>query len=265
MVKYEKNILVSLKVKSFKLNYFLQFASKSFEVHKDSKPIFELVLPTPGQRVSYRDGSIKIKVKVKVLIKSSIIGSSGFTGTLITTCEENNQVKLRTTSRIEDETVLEINFKDDLGLKKLHEAKNFNLFVDYIDDVTNKTFSAFTTFTVELSDHIIDIVHSPQFFKPGIPYSFNILVTKVNGYPVLNSDDQVEVYVEDDRKKVLLNGSYSLDPQTGGVEVETAGISFEVEHLQITLKYQRISFSRTVYKIVSSQKQFVSLNVLTPK
>ena len=222
-------------------------------------------MPTPGQRVSYRDGSIKIKVKVKVLIKSSIIGSSGFTGSLIAACEENGQVRLRTSLRIEDETVLEIKFKDDLGLKELYEAKNFNLLVDYIDDVTNKTFSAFTTFTVELSDHIIDIVHSPQFFKPGIPYSFNILVTKVNGYPVLNSEHQAEVYVEDDRKRVLLNGSYPLNPQTGCVEVETAGILFDVEQLQITVKYQRISFSRTVYKIVSSQKQFVSLNVLTPK
>lgn len=243
----------------------LQFASKSFEVHKDTKPIFELILPTPGQRFSYRDGSIKLKVKIKVLVKSSIVGSSGFTGILNAVYEENGQVKLRTNSRIEDETVLEIDFKNDLGLNEIFEARKFNVLFEYIDDVTNKTFSASTNFIVEQSDYIIDIVHSSQFFKPGIPYSFNIVVKRVNGYPVLGSETQVEVSVEDDRRAILLNGRYSLNPETGGVEVKTDGISFEAEFLEINLKYERVSYYRIVYKILSSQKQFVSLHVLTPR
>lgn len=244
---------------------YSQFASKSFEIHKDTKPIFELILPTPGQRFSYRDGSIKIKVKVKVLVKSSIMGSSGFTGTLKAAYEEDGQVRLRTNSQIEDEAVLEINFKNDLGLNEITEPRKFNVYVDYIDDVTNKTFSASTSFIVELSDYTIDVVHSPQYFKPGIPYSFNIVVKQLNGYPVLNSQTQVEVFVEDNRKTSLLNGSYTLNPQTGGIKVDTNGISFEAEHLEIKIKYERVIYSQRVYKIMSSQKHFVSLNVLTPK
>lgn len=179
---------------------------------------------------------------------------------------ENDQVKLKVSSRIEDEAVLEIDFKKDLDVDQITEARNFKLFADYTDDQTNKTFSASTTFVVDLNDFIIDIVHSPQFFKPGIPYSFTVLVTKVNGYPVLDSQKQVQVQVRDNLDTELLNGRYSLNPQTGSVEVATAnGISYDAEHLEISVNYEGVNYSRIVYKILSSQKQFVSLNVLTPR
>lgn len=224
-----------------------------------------MVLPTPGRKVSFRDGSIKIKVKVKVLVKSSIIGSSGFTGVLNTAYQENGEVVLRTSSRIEDEALLEVDFKNDLGLADISEARKFDLFVEYIDDLTNKTFYAATSFTVELCDHLIDIVHSPQFFKPGIPYNFNVLITKIDGRPLLYSVSQVQVSVSDDHGMKILNDSYSLNPHTGGFEVETQPISLEVESLEINVTYDRVSYSRTVFKIVSSQKRFVSLSVLTPR
>lgn len=204
-------------------------------------------------------------MKVKVVIKSSIIGSSGATGTLNAACEHKGLSKLVRRSRIVDEIVLDIDFKNDLGLSEISEAQNFYFVVDFIDDATNKTFSASTWFTVEISDFMISIVHSPEYFKPGIPYSFTLLVTKTNGNPVMNSEFPVVVTVTDDQGTTLLNGNYSLHPLTGSVEVEIVGIALTAEHLVIKAKYDRVRYTHTVHRAPSRQKQFVSLNVLTPR
>lgn len=89
--------------------------------------------------------------------------------------------------------MLELDFKNDLQLTEISESKKFDLLIKFTEDETNKTYSASTSFSVEMSDYSIHIVHSPQFFKPGIPYSFTMLVTRINGYPVLNSELPVTI------------------------------------------------------------------------
>lgn len=258
---------VRLRCTTKTLNHIklLQLASKSFEVRKDTRPIFEILITTPTQTVSYHDGCIIFKIKVQVLVKSSIIGSSGFTGTLNIVCDQKGVVKFHRNLRVEDETILEIDFKHDLQLTEISDSRSFNLFVDYIDDATNKTFCATTGFTVEMSEYAINIVHSPQFFKPGIPYRFTILVTKSNGYPVLNSQAPVEVVVKDDDEFILLRGNFSLNPNTGGVEIELVGNSITAKTLFIKVKYARVKYSHVVHKAPTKKMQYVALNVLTPR
>lgn len=231
----------------------------------NKRPIYDLILTTPSSAVSFRDGSIKIKVKVKVVVKSSIVGSSGVVGTLNAACEHKSVSKFVRSSRIVDEVVFDIDFKNDLGLSEISEAQKFNFVVNFIDDATNKTFNASTKFTVEISDFMISIVHSPQYFKPGIPYSFTLLVAKINGNPVINSAFPVEVNVADDQGNSLLRRDYSLNSMTGGVEVEVSGISLTAKYWIIKAKYDQVRYTQTVYRAPSKQKNFVSLNVLTPR
>lgn len=185
-----------MKTKILILKLIPQLQTKLFEVRKDTKPTFELCLTTPGKSVAYRDGSIKIKVKVKVLVKSSIIGSSGFTGSLETICWHKRVAIFKKILRIEDSTVIELDFKNDLQLTEISESTRFDLLIKFTEDESNETYSASTSFSVEMSDYSIHIVHSPQFFKPGLPYSFTILVTRMNGYPVLNSEFSVTIQVK---------------------------------------------------------------------
>jgi len=243
----------------------MQISSKTFEVRRDTRPIFDLELATPSESVSFRDGSIKFKIKVKLAIKSSIIGSSEFEGILNVLCEEAETgiAKYKKSLRIIDETVLELNFKDNLGLAEIADKQSFNLLAAFTDDITNKTFNASTKFTVLISDFTIQIVHSPQFFKPQIPYSFTLLVTKADGLPVLNSETPVRVTVKDDDGFILTNRNFTLDPKTGAVEIDSI-VSLTAAHLKISAKYDRIKFSQIVYKSPSLQKDSLSINALTP-
>lgn len=224
-----------------------------------------MVIDTPSKTVAYRDGSIKVGVKIKVLMKSSIIGNSGFTGGLTATCSQKGLAIFQRNMRIVDQTILEIDFRNDLKLIEIVGPQSFNLKVDFLDDATNKTFSALTSFRIEMSDFFISIVHSPQFFKPGIPYSFTLVVSKVNGYPVLDSDLPIEVTVKDDDGFTLLSGNFSLDPSTGGIEIETSGISITAASLNIKAKYDRVKYSHKVFKTPITQEEFISINVLTPR
>lgn len=247
------------------MKFHCQIASKTFEVRRDSRPIYEVVLSTPSSSVAYRDGSIKIKVKVKAAVKNSIVGSSGFKGTLNIICNEGGVAKFRKSQKIEDEALLDIDFKNDLNLPELYDSRSFNLIAEFKDDITNKSFKASTSFNIETSDYIISIVHSPQFFKPGIPYSFTLLVTKINGYPILNSEIPVDVTVKDDSDNLLVKNKFSLDPSTSAVEIEVAGISINATHLNITAEYEKLKYAGKVFKAASKQKEFLSINVLTAR
>lgn len=204
-------------------------------------------------------------MKIKVKVKSSIVGTSGFTGGLNVSCYQLQTAIFRYNLRIEDEIVLNIDFKNDLRLSEITESQSFKLVADFIDDDTNKTFSASMPFNVEMSDFSINIVHSPQHFKPGIPYSFTILVTRTNGYPVLNSLIPIEVSVKTDIGNWLLNRNYTLDPNTGGLEVDVFGIPMNATYLTINAKYDQVKYAQVIHKTPSKQSHFVSINVLTPR
>lgn len=215
--------------------------------------------------MAYRDGSIKVKVKIKVVVKSSIIGSSGFEGTLQASGFNKGLEIFKKTLGIIDETVLDIDFRNDLKLWELLEAETFKLKVTYLDYATNKTFDASLGFKVEMNDYTISIVHSPQYFKPGIPYSFTLLVAHISGHPLLNAEHPVAVTVKDDDGFVLVAGNFTLDPLTGGVEIETTGISLTAAFLIIEVKYEHVCVSHKIFKVVSYQDEFISINVLTPR
>lgn len=76
---------------------------------------------------------------------------------------------------------------------------------------------------------------------------------------------QVEVQVLDDDGFVVAEGSYPLDPNTGGVEIETEAISLTAASLKIHAKYDRVKYSHIVNRAPGSQKEYLSLDVLTPR
>lgn len=178
---------------------------------------------------------------------------------------ERGNAKFKKSQRIEDSTILDIGFKNDLKLPELYDTRHFKLVAEFIDDTTKKAFKSSISFKVETSDYEISIVHSPQFFKPGIPYTFTLLVARINGYPVLNSTHPVEVEVIDDKKSVLLKKDFVLDPKTGAVEIEVSGVSLSATRLDVHAKYESLNYKGKVYRVKTKQKEFISINVLTPR
>ena len=242
----------------------LQFASKTFEIRRDTRPLFELVLTPTSFNVAYRDGSIKIKVKVKAVTKNAMIGTSGFKGTLNVACSEREVVKFQQTQQIEDETVFEIDFKKDLKLLAIEESRSFDLLASFVHDETNKTFKAATTFNVEISDFVISIVHSPQYFKSGAPYSFHLQVARIDGYPVLNSEIPITVTV-DVNNTSLVNNDFDLDPNSATTKIDVEGISQNTTQLDITAVYGSLVYFTSVFKHPSQKDKFLVVNILTPR
>lgn len=228
------------------------------------RPLFELLLTPTSFNVAYRDGSIKVKVKVKAVAKNAIIGTSGFKGTLNVACSEREVVKFQQTQQIEDETVIEIDFKKDLKVLAIEERRSFDLLATFVHDETNKTFKAATTFNVDISDFVISVVHSPQYFKSGAPYSFNLQVARIDGYPVLNSEIPITVTVEGSNTS-LVSSDFDLDPNSGTTKVEVEGISLNTSQLDITAVYGSLVYLGNVFKHPSQQKKFLVVNILTPR
>lgn len=198
-------------------------------------------------------------------MKSSVIGSSGFTGNLNVVVAQSGAAVFSSSSKIEDKANLEIDFKNDLKLTEMSNSQSFFLRADFVHDATNKTFTTATSFNVEMSDFIIDLVHSPHHFKHGIPYSFTILVKKVNGLPVLNSHSPIEVLVKDNFDNVLVRGNYHLNSNTGTVRIEAVEVSNEASVLTIKAKYDRVKYSKNIELTSSTASKFLSINVLTPR
>ena len=193
-----------------------------------------------------------------------MVGTSGFKGALNVACSERGVVKFQQTQQIEDETVIEIDFKKDLKLLEIEESKTFDLLASFVHDATNKTFKAVTTFNVEISDFVISIIHSPQYFKSGAPYSFHLQVARIDGYPVLNSEIPITVTVEGDNSS-LLSGDFDLDPNSGTTKVDVEGISLNTTQLDITAVYGSLVYLGNVFKHPSQQKKFLVVNILTAR
>lgn len=83
---------------------------------------------------------------------------------------------------------------------------------------------------------------------------------------ILNlNHSQVEVRVLDDDGFVVADGSYPLDPNTGGVEIETEAISLTAASLKIQAKYDKVKYSHIVNRAPGSEKEYLLLDVLTPR
>jgi hypothetical protein len=242
----------------------VKFASKTFEIRKDTRPLLELVLTPSSSSVAYRDGSIKVKVKVKAVAKNPIIGTSGFRGTLNVVCGERGVAIFKKIERIQDDAIIEIDFEKDLKISEIDETKNFDLVASFLHDDTNKTFKASTTFSVEVSDFKISVIHSPKYFKPGIPYTFSLQVSRIDGFPVLNSEIPLLVTVKDNEAN-LVSRNFDLDPKAGTAKVGVKGITSNTTYLNIKASYSHAVYSGKVYRTPSKQKEFVAANILTAR
>ena len=166
---------------------------------------------------------------------------------------------------IEDEFTMDIDIKNDLGMEEITRPTLINIKADFLEEKTLKTYSAKTKVAIELSEFIVKSVHSPMYFKPSIPYSFTLAVTKLDEYPVLNSEKQIEVLVTDDDGFRLVEGNFTLEPNTGTIDITASGISLTASFLKITARYDGVKYFDQVAKIPTFQKEFISLHVLTAK
>lgn len=226
--------------------------------------IFKLKLSVP-QRVSYRDGGINFKVSITFLSEYAFAYSKMISGLLEVTVDDS-VVKLEEISSTSSFQKTEyIDFLDDLRINVLDNRKTYSLNVTFTDEVTKKNFSASSKFTVEMSEFNIQILNSARFFKTGLPYVFQLIVTNsADNVPVLNSAEPIYAAVKNDKNESLLNEEYQLDPLTGSVQIELSKIPEGTEFLQIFARYDQIEYFHKVEKARTKSSESIAINVLTP-
>lgn len=192
------------------------------------------------------------------------MSSDNILGKILLTCSENQVVKFSDTFSINrSEIVKNIDFKSDLNLHYLDENKKYKLKVDFVDEISRKTYTAVEYFEIHMREFQIQIIHSPKYFKIGIPFRFTILVTKVNGNPVLNSAEPFLVIVKSDKNQTLIKGKFPIDEMTGSVDVKTYEISPTTQLLKILVKYNNFKYTKVVNKSPSLQTDSIAINLLT--
>jgi hypothetical protein len=219
------------------------------------------------ERVLYRDGVLRIKISIQLSSRYALDNFHSISGMLIFTCDAMRLVKYQ---RIINATYYDlyegIDFINDLGLEFMNEQRKYTLKAVFMDDVTKKNFTSTAAFTIEMSDFQIQIVHSPKYFKIGIPYSFTLLVTKtVDEIPVMSSIEPIYVVVKDDRGDILIDQDFKLNPNTGSVEIYTPDIPEDTLFLNIFAQYEKIQYFQQVNLSSTQRSESIAIDVLTPR
>lgn len=186
---------------------------------------------------------------------------------LVLTCDEMRIAKYQ---RISNSTHYELNesidFINDLELEFMNDQRKYTLQAVFMDDVTKKNFTSTAAFTIEMSDFQIQIVHSPKYFKIGLPYSFTLLVTKsVDELPVMSSIEPIYVVVKDDKGDILIDQDFHLDPNTGSVEIYTPEVPEDTLFLNIYAQYDKIQYFQQVNLSSTQRSESIAIDVLTPR
>ncbi|KAL7044063.1 hypothetical protein ACKWTF_001755 [Chironomus riparius] len=240
--------------------------SKQFEIFKDSQSIYDLKLTVP-ERVSIRDGAIRIKISIHLRSKYVLDNLHSISGMLILTCDAMRFVKHQKIINVTHYELYEsIDFKNDLGLEFMNDQRKYILQIVFTDAVTKKNFTSIAAFTIEMSDFQIQIVHSPKYFKIRLPYSFTLLVTKsVDELPVMSSTEPIYVVVKDDKDDILIDQDFELDPNTGSVEIYTPEIPEDTLFLNIFAQYDKIQYFQQVNLSSTQRSESIAIDVLTPR
>lgn len=210
---------------------------------------------------------MRIKISINFASKYALENMHSISGNLILKCDDYKVVKYQKIINATQFEIYEtIDFINDLGLEYLDDRKTFVLKVIFTDDITTKNFTSTSKFTIELSDYQIQIVHSPKYFKIGLPYSFTLLVTRtIDEYPVLDSIDPIHVVVKDDKNKTLIDDDFQLDLTFGSVEIYTPEISKDTLFLNIFAKYDKIQYFQQVNLSSTQRSDSIAIDVLTAR
>ncbi|XP_070497167.1 thioester-containing protein 1 allele R1-like [Chironomus tepperi] len=240
--------------------------SKKFEIFKDSQSIYDLRLTVP-ERISYRDGLLRFKISIHLRSKYAFDNFHSISGMLLLTCDAMSVVKYqRIVNASHYELYESIDFINDLGLDFMNDQRMYTLHAVFMDDVTKKNFTSTAAFTIEMSEFQIQIVHSPKYFKIGIPFSFTLLVTKsVDELPVMSSIEPIYVVVKNDNDDILIDQAFELDPNTGTVEIYTPEIPEGTLFLNILTQYDKIQYVQQVNLSSTQRSESIAIDVLTPR
>lgn len=157
--------------------------------------------------------------------------------------------------------VFDVNILNDLKLNSNYYDQQITITVDFTDSLTSKSASATSQVTICQYRYKIEFIGSSTF-KPNLPYIFDFIVKRFDGVPASANTD-ISIRVEFDYSSGSAVESFVLD-NAGDIQLET-NIPPSASSIQIYAIYQDASSVNYIEKISSTQDQFLTIHVLTPK
>jgi hypothetical protein len=232
--------------------------TKTFEIVQDIRRLFEVELMIP-KLVSYREGQVNYDLVITPIERSS----SSIIGHLIISSKHRNFIQ---TIRINKSRFSDlIDFRNDLKLMELENDKQIDIQATFIDERTLKNFTTHTSFVITMSSYKVDIVNAQKFFKPKIPFVFTIVVSNLDGFPLVNSTEKIQVSVIDDDGKFMINDTFQPHPISGSIEFKTPKISNTTASIKIIAKFDKIQYTKAIRKNPLKSREFITINAITPQ
>ena len=157
--------------------------------------------------------------------------------------------------------VFDVNIINDLKMISNYYDQQITVTVDFTDSLTSKSASASIQVTICQYRYKIEFIGSSSF-KPNLPYIFDFIVKRFDGVPAAANTD-ISVRVEFDYSSGSAVESFVLDI-AGDIQLET-NIPPSATSIQIYATYQDAKSVNYIGKISSTQDQFLTIHVLTPK
>lgn len=157
--------------------------------------------------------------------------------------------------------VIDINIINDLKLNYNDYDQQITITVDFTDSLTSKSASASMEVTICQYRYKIEFIGSSTF-KPNLPYIFDLIVKRFDGVPAAANTD-ISIRVEFDYSSGSAVESFVLDI-AGDIQLET-DLPPSASSIQIYATYKDASSVNYISKISSTQDQFLTIHVLTPK
>ena len=226
--------------------------------------IQEYVLPTflatisAASNVPYADGSFPVTVGALYTFGKNVRGKA-----VVTFLQWGYLVMHTRTVNIESSgnAVFDVNIIKDLKLNTNYYDQQITVTVDFTDSLTSKSASASTEVTICQYRYKIEFKGSSTF-KPNLPYIFDFVVKRFDGVPAAANTD-IFIRTEFDYSSGSAVESFVLD-NAGDIELET-DMPPSASSIQIYATYEDASSVNYINKISSTQDQFLTIHVLTPK
>jgi CD109 antigen len=230
----------SLGMWSINFVYGNEIQYQKFEVARYVLPKIEVTV-TQGLRNTFKSGKMVVQVVAKYTYGKPVKGLATVKADNLYGFSSNRPNSFyRKVVPINEKAIVEFDIERDFGKRQTSGNVDVNIEASVTDELTGTVFTGKGTIKLYDDDGNIDSNYELRVsdydtnFKPGLPYTFTITASRLDGSPVIDAVNPVNVNAffgwNDNASRPLL---YKLD-NSGKVEVTlTAPLSAEVLDFEV--------------------------------
>lgn len=210
--------------------------------------------------VFYRDGFIKINVRLESFKKDTVEGNISFS---IEDADTNEIIFEKNSLLQSNQITLEISFITDLGINELSDTRKFIMHVKFMDNVYKKEVTANADFSILLSDYRLQLAPSRDFFKIGMTHTLIFLLSNLINERKLDSVTAINVTIKTDKNVTVASGIFPV--KSNSVIVKTSKIPENSDELCVVAILDEVQYKKIIHKYHTVQNESITFSLLTSR